>query len=74
MKKAAKVDDVLKIAGDLIGEGKYGEAINYLQKIIDEDNKNMVAVRLKEHIERILGYSNRDYFGATNLDMDPWLE
>ncbi|MBN2482146.1 MAG: hypothetical protein JXB19_10420 [Bacteroidales bacterium] len=74
MKKADDRDDFLQITNKLISEQRFGEAINYLQKIIDADKKNKKAIALKEQIQKILEYLNRDLFGSTNLDMDPWLE
>ncbi|MBN1926337.1 MAG: hypothetical protein JW798_10930 [Prolixibacteraceae bacterium] len=67
-------NDCLYVAGKLIGEQKYGEALNYLQKKLDTGNKNEKILVLMEQIEKILEYQNKDIFGSTNLDMDPWLE
>ncbi|MBN1183996.1 MAG: hypothetical protein JXB49_17010 [Bacteroidales bacterium] len=69
-----KKEDLIKITGKFISEQKYGEAINYLQKIIDQDINNTEALLLLEQIKKIVEYQNRDLFGSTNLDMDPWLE
>jgi hypothetical protein len=74
MKKYDEKDDFLQIADKLISEQKLGEALNYLQKIIETDNKNEKALILMEQVKKIVEYQNRDIFGSTNLDMDPWLE
>lgn len=62
------------VANQLIGEQKFGEAINYLQNVIDLDHENQKAIALLEQVKKIAAYQNRDLFGSTNLDMDPWLE
>jgi len=67
-------DDFEQIIDKLISEQKYGEAINYLQKIIETDNKNERALALMEQLKKIMEYQNRDIFGSTNLNMDPWFE
>jgi len=67
-------EDLIKITGKLVSEQKYGEAINYLQTIINKDKNNKEALTLLEQIKKITKYQNRDIFGSTNLDMDPWLE
>jgi len=67
-------DDFEQIIDKLISEQKYGEAINYLQKIIETDNKNERVLALMEQLKKIMEYQNRDIFGSTNLNMDPWLE
>jgi len=67
-------DDFFQITNKLISEQKFGEALNYLQKIIETDNKNKKALGLMEQLKKILKYQNIDIFGSTNLDMDPWLE
>lgn len=74
MHNGSEKEDFIKITGKLISEQKYGEAINYLQKIIQKDKNNKEALALMEQISKIVEYQNRDLFGATNLDMDPWLE
>lgn len=67
-------NDCLYVAGKFISKQKYGEALNYRQKILDTGNKNEKILILMEQIKKILEYQNRDIFGSTNLDMDPWLE
>jgi len=67
-------ENFIKITNKLITEQKYGEAINYLQKIIHKNKNNTKALTLMEQIKKIVEYRNRDIFGSTNLDMDPWLE
>jgi len=74
MNNSDKNDDYFQITNKLIGEKKYGEAINYLQGIIETDQKNEKALILMEQIKKIVEYQNRDIFASTNLDMDPWLE
>jgi len=74
MRNADEKDDFIQITGKLISEQKFGEAINYLQQIMDTDGENTKALALMEQIKKIVEYQNRDYFGSTNLDMDPWLE
>lgn len=39
MQKHINKDDFFQIAGKLIGEQKLGEAINYLQEILEKDKK-----------------------------------
>jgi len=72
MEQMNKKDDFKMEVNKLISEEKYGEAINYLQKIIESDNANKEALTLMEQLKKILEYQNRDIFGSTNLDMDPW--
>ncbi len=67
-------NDFVQIAGKLISEQKYGEALNYLQQIIKADTKNTKAVLMMEQIKKIIEYQNLDLFSSTNLNMDPWLE
>lgn len=74
MEAQDKKDDFKITVNKLITEEKFGEAINYLQKIIDSDSNNVQAVALMEQLKKILEYQNRDIFGSTNLNMDPWLE
>jgi len=74
MNKEEDKGDFSRVISKLIGEEKLGEAINYLQKIIETDNKNEEALVLMEQIKKILEYQNRDIFASTNLNMDPWLE
>ena len=72
MEQQDKKDDFKIEVNKLISEEKYGEAINYLQRIIESDNANKEALTLMEQLKKILEYQNRDIFGSTNLDMDPW--
>jgi len=74
MNKDDKRDNFFLITNKLISEQKFGEAINYLQKILETDPKNERALTLLEQIKKIVEYQNRDIFGSTNLNMDPWLE
>lgn len=74
MKDCEEQDDFEKMTDKLLREEKYGEAINFLQKILETDNKNERAMALLEQIKRIMEYQNRDIFGSTNLNMDPWFE
>lgn len=67
-------DDFFIITNKLISEQKFGEAINYLQALLEKDNKNEKALALMEQIKKIVEYKNRDIFGSTNLNMDPWFE
>ncbi len=69
-----KKEDFEIAVNKLINEEKFGEAINYLQKIVEKDDRNERAIAYMEQIKKILEYQNRDIFGSTNLDMDPWLE
>ena len=52
MKKYDEKDDFLQIADKLIREHKFGEALNYLQKIIETDNKNEKALILMEQVKK----------------------
>jgi len=74
MKKDDAKDELLPIISKCISEQNFREAINYLQRIIETDNKNEKALALMEQLKKILEYQNRDIFASTNLDMDPWLE
>ena len=69
-----KENNFIETVNKLVSEEKFGEAINYLQKIIDSDSTNEQAATLLKHLKKILEYKNRDVFGSTNLNMDPWLE
>jgi len=59
---------------ELVGEQKFGEAINKLKRMTELDKKNLKARTLLEHLEKIVEYQNTDLFSSTNLNMDPWLE
>ena len=74
MNKNDEKDDFIPVINKLISEQKFGEAINYLQKIIEKDDKNKKALAYMKQIKKILEYQNRDIFGSTNLNMDPWFE
>ncbi|HCY01072.1 MAG TPA: hypothetical protein DG754_13115 [Bacteroidales bacterium] len=67
-------DDFKKKINRLIGEQKFGEAINYLQQVIEYDKNNTQAKVLLEQIKKINQFRTRDVFATTNLDMDPWFE
>ena len=57
------------------GEGcDYTIGCNKTWVIIEADNKNEKALAYLEQLKKILEYQNRDIFGSTNLNMDPWLE
>lgn len=58
----------------LLGEQKYGEAINYLYQIIELDEGNTQAKILLEQVKKVNQFLSRDIFAQTNLDMDPWFE
>jgi Tfp pilus assembly protein PilF len=73
MNRCNEKDDFEQIIDKLIGEQKYGEAINYLQKILETGYKNEKALALMEQLKKIMEYQNRDIFGSTNLNMDPWV-
>jgi hypothetical protein len=74
MSEPDKKNDFILTVNQFIREEKYGEAVNYLQKIISEERANKEAASLMEQLMKILEYRNRDIFGLTNLDMDPWFE
>jgi cytochrome c-type biogenesis protein CcmH/NrfG len=74
MSEPDKKNDFILAVNQFIREEKYGEAVNYLQKILGEDSANKEAASLMEQLKKILEYQNRDIFGSTNLDMDPWFE
>ena len=74
MDEPDKKNDLILTVNRFIREEKYGEAINYLQKIIDSDRRNEQAMVLMVQLKKILEYQNRDIFGSTNLNMDPWFE
>jgi hypothetical protein len=65
--------EFLKIQ-ELVGQQKFGEAINELKRLIESNKKNLKAQTLLIHLEKIVEYHNKDLFSSTNLDMDPWLE
>lgn len=69
-----KKDNFFRVAQELISQQKFGEAINYLQKIVETDPENSEASALLEQIQKIIEYRNKDIFSSTNLDMDPWME
>jgi Tfp pilus assembly protein PilF len=73
MNRCNEKDDFEQIIDKLIGEQKYGEAINYLQKILETGYNNEKALALMEQLKKIMEYQNRDIFGSTNLNMDPWV-
>lgn len=58
----------------LVGEQKFGEAINYLLQVIEYDRDNTQAKVLLEQVKKINQFCTRDVFASTNLDMDPWFE
>ncbi|MFO8021201.1 MAG: hypothetical protein R6U65_01950 [Perlabentimonas sp.] len=74
MKEQPNDEQFLQVATKLISEQKYGEAINYLQGIIDLDEKNEKAKVYLQQVKKINEYQTRDIYGTTNLNMDPWLE
>jgi len=74
MSNSDKNDDCFQVTSKLIGEQKYGEAIDCLQKIIETGTQNKKALAFLEHLMNIMKYQNRDIFASTNLDLDPWLE
>ncbi|MBN2862311.1 MAG: hypothetical protein JXN62_04055 [Bacteroidales bacterium] len=74
MNKCNKKDNFKQIIDELISEGKFGEAINFLQNILEKDQNNKTVLVLMEQLKKIVEYQNRDIFGSTNIDMDPWLE
>jgi ubiquinone/menaquinone biosynthesis C-methylase UbiE len=74
MSEPDKKNDLILTVNHFISEEKYGEAINYLQKIIETDGDNKEAATLMGQLKKILEYQNRDIFGSTNLNMDPWFE
>jgi len=74
MKDCTEQDDFEEMTNKLLSEQKFGEAINFLQKLLETDNKNERAKALIEQIRLIMEYHNRDVFGSTNLNMDPWFE
>jgi hypothetical protein len=74
MEEPDKKNDLILTVNQFIREEKYGEAVNYLQKIIEADSANKEAASLIEQLKKILEYENRDIFGSTNLNMDPWFE
>jgi uncharacterized Zn finger protein len=69
-----KKDNFFRVVQELISQQKFGEAINYLQKIVETDPENFEAAALLEQIQKIMEYRNKDIFSSTNLDMDPWME
>lgn len=58
--------------GKLKARGSYGEAINYLTRMKEEYPDNDEIDKLLDQLRKITEYLNRDIFGDTNLDMDPW--
>ena len=54
--------------------GKYGEAINDLNRLLKlKPGDKGVQVRI-DLIQTILRYTNTDIYASTNTNMDPWLE
>lgn len=74
MKKPIEDENFMQVANKLVSENRYGEAINFLQRIIDEDGTNDKAKTLLQQVKKINEYQTRDIFGTLNLDMDPWFE
>lgn len=66
--------DFIEEFNRLVSEQKFGEAINYLQKIIDCNEDNIRAKMLLEQLKMIHYYQSRDVFASTNLHLDPWFE
>ncbi len=58
----------------LISEQNFSEAINVLQKVLQNDTENVQAKVLLDQVQKINQFHIRDIYGSTNLDMDPWLE
>ena len=58
----------------LISEQNLSEAINVLQKVLQNDTENVQAKVLLDQVQKINQFHIRDIYGSTNLDMDPWLE
>ena len=74
MKKLVEEEHFMQVANKLVSENRYGEAINFLQRIIEEDEENEKAKTLLQQVTKINEYQTRDIFGTLNLDMDPWFE
>ncbi len=74
MKKPIEEEHFMQVANKLVSENRYGEAINFLQRIIEEDEENEKAKTLLQQVTKINEYQTRDIFGTLNLDMDPWFE
>ena len=54
--------------------GRYGDAINDLQQILELNPGHKRAGERLHFLETILKFTNMDIFSDTNTHHDPWLE
>ena len=54
--------------------GRYGDALNILNRILELVPDHYEALHRRELIKSILKFTNIDIFSDTNTDHDPWLE
>lgn len=71
--KRKEIDERLKRISNLIGEQRYGKALNALNELEKAEQLPEVKI-LRIQLENILRYQNLDIYANTNLFMDPWLE
>jgi hypothetical protein len=58
----------------LIGEERYGDALNALNDWEEHHQSFPEGKILRIQLENILKYQNLDIYANTNLFMDPWLD
>lgn len=58
----------------LIGEQRYGEALNELNDWEENHHQFPEGKILRSQLEEILRYQNLDIYANTNLFMDPWFD
>ncbi|GET28623.1 hypothetical protein [Prolixibacter sp. SD074] len=71
--KRKEIDGKLGHISQLIGEQRFGEALNALNELEKDEECTEVKI-LRIQLENILRYQNLDIYANTNLFMDPWLE
>ncbi len=56
----------------LIAERKFGDALNLLKTYVKNNGNTAEIEALIAQIQLSADFENRDIYGNTNLDMDPW--
>jgi len=54
--------------------GKFADAINLYNKLLEIEPENKEAQINIEMMQTIFRHSNKDIFACTNLHNDPWME
>lgn len=73
-KKEEGIKNKITKADELIKNDQWGEAINILNEVLEEDKDNKQAKVKKDQAEQIMKFRNSDIYACTNLHMDPWLD